>query len=329
MKKYIFTITLIALLSGCDKWNDIVGRIKEKSPWVYSEETDKLNNSKIIKAKKDFKNAEGTVQADVEFQCSAGKVLILQIGTYQTKVVDGNHPGASLNFNSTDESEVDFVKTRTGENKIAFPILSDKEFNNIAKISLTGINMTGINGFTSLIKMMTANVEIGNQGYKLAADGKEIPQFFKTSDWVIEIPTANGKIVIEIDLANKDIQKVFEACSWKPEFSNTVAQAAATQSQMPSQTTARTEKTLIGKLISADEGDESCSLKILGQDKKEVQATATFELCTERFKVGKTYKFNYGATEVPDCDCQGNQACYANCKKTVTQIEIVDGTPLD
>jgi len=135
MKKYIILFSLATLLSGCDKWNDIVGRIKEKSPWVYAEEIDKLNNSKIIKAKKDFKNAEGTIQADVEFQCSAGKALTLQIGTYQTKVINGNHPGASLNFNSTNESDVDFVKTRTGENKIAFPILSDKEFNNIAKIS--------------------------------------------------------------------------------------------------------------------------------------------------------------------------------------------------
>lgn len=256
MKKYIFTIALIALLSGCDKWNDIVGRIKEKSPWVYSEETDKLNNSKIIKAKKDFKNAEGTVQADVEFQCSAGKVLILQIGTYQTKVVDGNHPGASLNFNSTDESEVDFVKTRTGENKIAFPILSDKEFNNIAKISLTGINMTGINGFTSLIKMMTANVEISNQGYKLAADGKEIPKFFKTSDWVIEIPTANGKIVIEIDLANNDIQKVFQACSWAPEFTKAIAPAAAPQASAATQPQSPTKGLVISAYESEDESEE-------------------------------------------------------------------------
>jgi hypothetical protein len=226
MKKYIFFISLATLLSGCDKLNDFTGQIKEKSPWIYSEVTDKLNNSKIIKAKKDFKNAERTMQADVEFQCSAGKALVLQIGTFQTKLVDGIHPGASLNFSSTNESEVDFVKTRTGENKIAFPILSDKEFSNIAKISLTGINMEGIKGLTSLITMMTANVEIGNQGYKLAADGKEIPKFFKTSDWVIEIPTEYGKIVVEIDLANKDIQKVFEACSWKPTFLNTLAPTA-------------------------------------------------------------------------------------------------------
>ena len=116
---------------------------------------------------------------------------------------------------------------------------------------------------------------------------------------------------------------LFSACSKKAETAAPVPTAQATA------TATSAEKNLIGKLISADEGDESCSLKILGQDNKEVQETATFELCTERFKVGITYKFNYGATEVPDCDCQGNQACYATCKKTVTQINIVDGTPVD
>ena len=78
MKKYIFTVALIALLSGCDKWNDIVGQIKEKSPWVYSEDTDQLNNSKLFVAKREYKNKEGTVQSAMEFQCDAKKILKLK-----------------------------------------------------------------------------------------------------------------------------------------------------------------------------------------------------------------------------------------------------------
>ena len=116
--------------------------------------------------------------------------------------------------------------------------------------------MTGINGLTSLIKMMTANVEIGNQGYKLAADGKEIPQFFKTSDWVIEIPTANGKIVVEMDLANSNIQKVFQACSWAPEFTKGVAPAAAPQASAATQPQSPTKGLVISAYESADESEE-------------------------------------------------------------------------
>ena len=237
MKKYLLIICAAILLSGCDKLNDVIDRFKEKTSWVYAEEIDKLNNSKIYKTKKEFKNPEGSVQSDVEFQCNSEKSLTLQISTYQTKEVNGKYPGASLVFNSTNESDVDFVKSRTGENKIAFPILSDKEFNNIAKISLTGINMVGISGLPSLIKMMTANVEISGQGYKLAVDGKEIQKFFKTPDWVIEVPTESGKIIVEVDLTNKNIQKVLEVCMWKPEFLNTLAPAAAPQASAAAQST--------------------------------------------------------------------------------------------
>lgn len=321
----------ISLLVGCDKLNESSDRIKDKLSWVYTEDVDKLNNYKIQKAKKEFKNTEGTLQADVEFQCSAGKVLTLQIGTYQTKAIDGTYPGASLKFKST-SANVEFIKTRTGETKLAFPLLGDKDFNNIAKISLKGIDVTGLGGLPNLLLMIQANVDLSSQGYKLAADGKEIPKFFKTSEWIIEVPTENGTIIPEIDMAHKNIQKIFESCNWTPEFMSSEGKSSGAQSTAGVQQQGSTQdpnqagQELIGKLISADQGDESCGLKIFGQDKKEISLSATFDLCDDdNFKVDKTYKFKYGVAEFPNCGCDGKEECNSKCKTTIKRIVIVSG----
>ena len=101
------------------------------------------------------------------------------------------------------------------------------------------------------------------------------------------------------------------------------------QAQSAAKSQPTSDKVLVGKLISVIEGDESCALTITGQDQKEFNESATFDLCSDEFKVGKTYKFKYGTSEFPDCDCEGNQECYASCKKTVTRSVIVAGTLMD
>lgn len=73
-------------------------------------------------------------------------------------------------------------------------------------------------GFLNLENISVANQEITGLGYKFAAIGKDIPKLFKTSEWVIEAPTVNGKLLIEIDLSNENIQKIMNNCSWKPDF---------------------------------------------------------------------------------------------------------------
>ena len=101
------------------------------------------------------------------------------------------------------------------------------------------------------------------------------------------------------------------------------------QQQSTDKSQSTSDKVLVGKLISVIEGDESCALTITGQDQKELNESATFDLCSNEFKEGKTYRFRYGTSVFPDCDCEGNQECYASCKKTVTRSVIVSGTPMD
>lgn len=256
---------MVSVLSGCEKWNELVSSIKEKSPWVYAEEVDKLNNTKVFVAKKNYKNKEGTAQADTEFQCDSRKVLSFRIKSYTTKEVNGAYPGSELLFSTTSDyqwakstpvvSGVNYIKTRNGEQKIAFPTIADKDFSNSAHIALTGLNVTGLENYDTLNKMMYANAELKNNGYQLAVERVSIPKLFKTKDWVVEIPTENGVVVAEIDLGNQNIQKVFEVCSWKPEFLNAVVPApAAVSSQAQSQSPAKA--LVIHGYESADESDE-------------------------------------------------------------------------
>ena len=101
------------------------------------------------------------------------------------------------------------------------------------------------------------------------------------------------------------------------------------QQQSTDKSQSTSDKVLVGKLISVIEGDESCALTITGQDQKELNESATFDLCSNEFKEGKTYRFKYGTSQFPDCDCEGNQECYASCKKTIARSVIVAGTPMD
>ena len=226
------------MLTGCDKFNDIVGRIKEKSPWVYSEETDKINNTKLFVAKKTFQNKEGTTQVDAEFQCNSIKALTLQVKSFETKQVDGKYAGSTLNFSEGTTKITEgfaYAKTRNGDIKVAFPIISDEKFNNSAQISLTGFKLDGLQGITLKIAAGELAAELAGSGFKIAVDGKEIPKFLKTKDWVVEIPTQSGIVVAEIDLSNQYIQKVFEACSWKPAFLESAAPVAVSQVSAMSQ----------------------------------------------------------------------------------------------
>ena len=155
MKKHILIISLATLLSGCDKFNDIVGRIKEKSPWVYSEETDKLNNSNVFIAKKEFRNKEETAQADVEFQCASKKVLSMRMKTYTTKQVKGEYPGTAMMFSSTadynESNGINYIKTRNGDFKIAFPVYMERGIDNSAHIFMTGLKLSGLESIPTVV----------------------------------------------------------------------------------------------------------------------------------------------------------------------------------
>lgn len=222
MKKVIFTaLTSTILLGACDKAQEGTDRLIEKLSWVYSESEDKLNNIKIQKVKKEFKNPEGTIQADLEFQCSAGKELTLQISTYQTKLDKGTMPGSALILKSPSSllKGVALVKTRNGENKLAFPVVSENTYSNIAKISMKGVGFTPAQ-LSSIKKFVNVELSISDPGFAIAVDGNEIPGLFKSNEWVIEIPTEFGLVTPSIDMSNKNILKVFESCNWAPGFMN-------------------------------------------------------------------------------------------------------------
>ena len=259
MKKYIFTIALIALLSGCDKWNDIVDRIKEKDPWVYSEDTDQLNNTKILVAKKRYRNKEATAQVDMEFQCDADKVLNLQMKSYGMNLQDGKYPGTALNFGEgeTDITEVwSYIKTRNGDIKIAFIVLQDENYNNSAKMILSGYDFDSPEALPIKATVKALAAELTKIGYKFTINREEILELFKTKDWIIEVPTQSGVVVAEIDLSNREIQKVFQACFWAPEFTKGIAPAAAPQKSAATQPQSPTKGLVISAYESADETEE-------------------------------------------------------------------------
>lgn len=215
----MITMFLAILLGGCDKLSEGGDSLKEKLSWIYTEETDKLNNIKIQKVKRDFKNPEGVVQADVEFQCRSGKELTLKISSFQTKADKGTLPGAALMFKTPSSmlKGVYFVKTRNGDSKLVFPVISQNVYSNVAEISLKGMsfNRAEISAITNFV-----NIELSmlDPGYKIAIDGNEIQKSFKSNEWTIEIPTEVGVVTPTIDMSHKNIQKVFEACAWTPDF---------------------------------------------------------------------------------------------------------------
>ena len=90
------------------------------------------------------------------------------------------------------------------------------------------------------------------------------------------------------------------------------------------ETTTLLNKFLIGKLVTANQGDESCQLEILDKNNKNYSERSTFNLCHTDFPEGKVYKFQFGIVEMPDCDCQGDSDCYSKCTKTSKVEYIVD-----
>jgi hypothetical protein len=196
-------------------------KITGKPSWAYSEEIDKLNNIKIQKATREFRNNDDTVKFDVEFQCHANKALILQIGAYETKLSNGRYYEGSMLKLENIEGGTDFIKTRTGSNKLAFPVSEEQEFGNIAKFSLLGINSGGVEAL-KVLAIELANLQLSlnasTVGYKYAADGDQIKKAFTTSEWIIEVKTEDGKAILDLDLSHRSILKVFDACSWSPEF---------------------------------------------------------------------------------------------------------------
>lgn len=141
--------------------------------------------------------------------------------------------------------------------------------------------------------------------------------------WIISLIVATFSLgYIEekyTDASSREIQV-------EPSSKVTEQSAAGVQQQGPNQDSNQAGQELIGKLISADQGDESCGLKIFGQDKKEIELSATFDLCDDdKFKVDKTYKFKFGVAEFPNCECQGNEECNSKCKKTIKRTVIVSG----
>jgi hypothetical protein len=219
MKKIALSLIILPVfLSGCNLTDS------NSNSWTVKEEIDKLNNSKYLIASRTFKNSENTAQVFLDFQCTSDKALILKIGAYGTKEIKDEFPGVSLLPSRSQNME--YIKTRAGENKMAFPLIGKRDFNNISNISLSGLD--SISALGARLTLGFSN-EI-ESGYKLAIESTAIQNIFKTSEWILEIPTEKGTVVPSIDLSDTNIQKVFNYCSWKPAFSKSNTSPAVSSS---------------------------------------------------------------------------------------------------
>jgi hypothetical protein len=210
MKKILLSFLFVPLLiSGCDQINS--------NSWSYKEEVDKLNNSKILVSSRIFKSNDFNGQVFLDFQCDSNKVLTLNIGTYESTSVKDEYPPVPLKFFTAFNSNIEFLKSRSGGNKISFPVIDNKDFNNIAKISLSGIQL-----YVPDYQAQYSKPE----GYTLHTKSDLIQKLFIEKDWIVEIPTAKGTITPTIDLSDSNIQKIFNACLWQPAFSKKIANSA-------------------------------------------------------------------------------------------------------
>jgi hypothetical protein len=85
---------------------------------------------------------------------------------------------------------------------------------------------------------------------------------------------------------------------------------------------------IIGEFVESNQGDTSCGLSILDSNKKQIDLSATFNICDDtNIKKGSVYKFTYTVLEIDDCDCQGNDDCQLKCKKK-SRVELIDSAVL-
>jgi uncharacterized protein YecT (DUF1311 family) len=235
---------LIIVLSGCDKVSGILTAAKNVSAlaslstesdrkgrtsldWSHTVDVDKLDNVNIQKAERIFINKGSELRVYIGFECTDSKKLEVRITSFQNIIEKKHYLPAELDLNLTMETDQEFIRTRNGENKLAF-LVKERKFNNEAVISLKS-NQTGQSGLaaeitalTEALKGATATLDIANQGYTLPLNDSQLENGFRSPLWVIEIPTKNGTVVHEVDLSHSVPRKVFDACAWKPLFSRAI-----------------------------------------------------------------------------------------------------------
>lgn len=234
MKLHVAILALSGLLLvGCDKAIQAVQAINDcnssggKNCWVYKEEADKLNNSLIINASGDYLNKEQGILANLSINCADDKDLYLQVKTFKLgeKSNTGEIPGLDLALSEGDG--VEFLRTRSGSNKLAVQLKEDMEYTNVAKFSISSNGTPESSNETvqalNLLKQVTNTVVGGvfeaTHGYSLIGIAGTSESKFMSKEWIVEVPTVSGKVVAQVDLSDQTLKKVLQRCNWKPAFS--------------------------------------------------------------------------------------------------------------
>jgi hypothetical protein len=181
--------------------------VTNENTWIYTEEADKLNNSKIYKARRYFEGQSNLLYAKTEFSCDSEKILVLEITSYKKNVDGGENPGVALRPEKPYFwKNVGVIKTRSGSEKIIFPVVLPDKYSNLTTLFISGYDNS--NYFFAIAGLPDM------EGYKNAVNREEISKLLQIGPWIVEIPTVKGSIIAEIDLTEKSIQKVFKECAW-------------------------------------------------------------------------------------------------------------------
>lgn len=322
----VLTFTAAMLLTGCEKIQQIMGmgdRIKEKLSWKLIEEADKLNNTKILKVRKDFEFKENDLQISLEFQCPKKKNINLVIEGYGLRAKEGRQPGVDFKFESDN-----IVRTRSGDQKIALYAKQEREFSNVVAMEVNGYSSDSMTGILYRRNMLATHV-LGD--YKVPFEVGELQKLLKSSPWIIEVPTTSGKGVVEVDFTNKNLQKFFETCEWMPQVlapsqadqkGQAASQPNSDSKPQSSKATDSAEKSYAGQLLEVNMGDTGCSLKILEtKTKKKIELYAINQVC-DLTPDNTYYRFISTMTEIPDCG--GAE----NCKKSKKVEAIYETEPM-
>ena len=143
----------------------------------------------------------------------------------------------------------------------------------------------------------------------VCSDGNNFGLFIKGSNLFVK-HEKDGKLIPLVKLQVE--KKVGEANSPTP----------------PVQVVTPNTPPIIGEFVESNQGDTSCGLSILDSNKKQIDLSATLNICDDtNIKKGSVYKFTYTVLEIDDCDCQGNDDCQLKCKKK-SRVELIDSAVL-
>lgn len=181
--------------------------------WDISERLDRMSLEKTISAKKTFldNDAPGVI-VDLSLICVDNETLFAQAQTYKSTAKKGLLPGVAIR-KIDNRSEFTVLETRAGTSKIILPAIFD-DFNNSIRFDLDLAIKNEVLENPLMVAMgLDALIRLSFHEKKGLI---ETSPMLSGSEWLIRIPTVQGDPIIEIDLHDSKVKRVFKACNWIP-----------------------------------------------------------------------------------------------------------------